>query len=332
MVRKNGVYTISENLNQYQRGKASGGFRLLMKSPYEQRANVRHGGPFECGKTIAQPPACGCRVPMRKSGCTMNAENKSREQLISELDTLRRRVAAQESLEVEHKRIEEKLRQAVRQEHRNIKRLVQASDHERQLIAKQIHEGLAQQLAGALMHFYAFVYLKNKKPRKAAKAYDTGISMLQQGQCATRSLLASVRSPTLDMSGIVEAVAHLVHEEDRKNGPKVYFHCNVTFDRLDSNLENAIYRITQEALANACQHSKSEKVRVRLVQRKDLTRIEVRDWGVGFCTKLARERSFGLEGIRQRVRLLGGECSIRSAAGKGTRVTVELPVIERKTE
>ena len=94
-------------------------------------------------------------------------------------------------------------------------------------------------------------------------------------------------------------------------------------------MENAIYRIAQEGLTNACQHSKSEKVRVSLLQREDRVRIEIRDWGVGFDTKKVRGDHFGLEGIRQRARLLGGKCSIRSKPGKGTRITVDLPVVLR---
>jgi signal transduction histidine kinase len=97
-------------------------------------------------------------------------------------------------------------------------------------------------------------------------------------------------------------------------------------------LENAAYRIVQESLANACRHSKSNRVRVSLLQRGDRVRIEIRDWGAGFDPQTVQANRFGLEGIRQRARLLGGKCSIRSAPGKGTRITVELPVVERDPE
>ena len=94
----------------------------------------------------------------------------------------------------------------------------------------------------------------------------------------------------------------------------------------------AIYRIAQEALTNACQHSKSERILVSLLQRGEHLHVQVRDWGVGFDPKAVPKRHFGLEGIRQRARLLGGKCGIRSTAGKGTRVTVELPVVPREEE
>ena len=219
--------------------------------------------------------------------------------------------------------------EALQRQHRTLKHLLQSSDRERQLIAYEIHDGLAQQLAGAIMQFQTFDHLKDTNPRLAAKAYEAGLTMIQQGYIETRRLIAGVRPPILDESGVVEAIAHLIHEQDRENGQKIEYHSMVDFDRLVGTLENAIYRVTQEALTNACQHSKSERVRVSLSQKKDRIRIEIRDWGVGFDTKAVSKNRYGLEGIRQRAKLLGGKCRIRSIPGKGTRIIVDLPVVER---
>ena len=218
---------------------------------------------------------------------------------------------------------------ALEHEHRNLKHLLHASDHERQLIAYEIHDGLAQELAGAIMQLEAFDHLKKTKPKQAADAYHAAMTMLRQGHNEARRLIAGVRPPILDEEGIAAAVGHLVHEQIRLRGPEVEYHSKVTFDRLDPTLENAIYRIAQEALTNACKHSKSKKVSVGLLQRADRLRIEIRDWGIGFDPKAVPKKHFGLEGIRQRARLLGGKCSIRGEAGKGTRITVELPVVPR---
>jgi signal transduction histidine kinase len=220
--------------------------------------------------------------------------------------------------------------EALLREHRTLKHLLQSGDHERQLIAYEIHDGLAQQLAGAIMQFQTFHFLKEAKPKEAAKAYDAGMTMLQQGHFEARRLISGVRPPILDEEGVVAAVAHLVNEQNRLKGPKAEYYSSVVFDRLSPTLENAIYRITQEALTNACQHSVSRKVRVSLSQRDDRVRIDIRDWGIGFDRKAVQENRFGLEGIRQRVRLLGGRCRIRSKVGKGTRIIVELPVVERE--
>ena len=219
--------------------------------------------------------------------------------------------------------------EALAREHRNLRHMLRSSDNERQLIAYEIHDGLAQQLAGAIMQLQAFDHLKDNTPKEAAKAYDAAMTMLQQGYFETRRLIADVRSPILDEAGVAEAISHLVHEQSRDKQPKIEYRSRVDFDRLDPTLENAIYRIAQEALTNACKHSRSKRVRVGLLQRGDRLRIEIRDWGVGFDPKTVPKSHFGLEGIRQRARLLGGKCSIRSTTGKGACVTVELPVVPR---
>lgn len=220
--------------------------------------------------------------------------------------------------------------EALRQQHRTLKHLLQSSDHERQVIAYEIHDELAQQLAGAIMQLQTYSYQKETNAKLAAKAFDAGMTMLQQGHAEARRLISGVRPPILDEEGVVEAIAHLVHEQNRLKGPKIECSSRVAFNRLVPTLENSIYRIAQEALANACCHSKSENVKVSLWQRENRIRIEVRDWGIGFDAKAVHENRYGLEGIRQRARLLGGKCSIRSKAGQGTRISVELPMVERE--
>jgi PAS domain S-box-containing protein len=227
-----------------------------------------------------------------------------------------------------HKRAQD----ALQQEHRTLRHLLQSSDHERQLIAYEIHDELAQQLAGAIMQFQAFSYLKDLKPADAARAFDAGVTMLEQSHFEVRRLISGVRPPILDEEGIVAAISHLVNEESRQKGRRIEYRNHVEFKRLTPILENAIYRIAQEALTNACRHSKADTVYVELLQRGDQIRIEVRDHGVGFTPEDVGESRFGLDGIRERARLLGGKATIESRPGQGTKVMAELPIVLRRPE
>ena len=220
--------------------------------------------------------------------------------------------------------------EALKKEHRTLKHLLRSSDHERQLIAYEIHDGLAQQLAGALMQIETYWHQKDARPQDAAKAYDAAVTMLRQAHFETRRLISGVRPPILDESGVVAAVAHLVNEQRLQYERKIEFRGEVSFRRLVPILENAVYRIVQEALANACRHSKSDRVRVEMVQCDDVLRVKVQDWGVGFDPAAVREDHFGLEGIRERARLLGGSTIIESSPTQGTSVTVELPLVLRE--
>jgi PAS domain S-box-containing protein len=225
----------------------------------------------------------------------------------------------------ERKRAQE----ALERERRTLQHMLRASDHERQLIAYDIHDGLAQQIAGALMQLEVFDHQKTSQPQQAAGAFQAGMTMLRQSHFEARRLINGVRPPILDESGVVAAIAHLVHEPRGRKTPEIEFHSKVHFDRLEAVEENAIYRIVQEGITNACKHSKSKKARVSLLQRGNRARIEIRDWGVGFDPRALPEQRFGLTGIRERARLLGGKCMIRSKPGGGTAIVVELPVVER---
>ena len=90
----------------------------------------------------------------------------------------------------------------------NLKHLLHASDRERQLIAYEIHDGLAQELAGALMQLQPSI-TQRQDPKEAAKAYEAAMTLLQRGHFESRRLIAGVRPLILDESGVVEAITHL---------------------------------------------------------------------------------------------------------------------------
>ena len=160
--------------------------------------------------------------------------------------------------------------------------MLQASDHERQIISYEIHDGLAQYLAAAGMQFQAHDSLRENSRTKPKKAYETAVELVRQAHSESRRLISEVRHPVIDESGLETAISHLVHEQRRHGGPKIECHSSVQFGRLPPILENALYRIVQEALTNACKHSKSKKVTVTMTQEGQDVRLEVRDWGIGF--------------------------------------------------
>ena len=222
--------------------------------------------------------------------------------------------------------------ETLERERQSLWRMLQASDHERQTISYEIHDGLAQYLAAAGMQFQAHDSLRENSPDKARKAYETAVELVRQAHSESRRLISEVRHPVIDESGLETAISHLVHEQRRRGGPQIEWHSSVQFGRLPPILENALYRIVQEALTNACKHSKSNKVTVAITQEGQDVRLEVQDWGIGFDQKAIGKGHFGVEGIRQRVRLLGGRLTIESTPGSGTLVQVVVPILEKQIE
>jgi len=213
-----------------------------------------------------------------------------------------------------------------------LRRLLELHESDRKVIAYEIHDGLSQQLAGALMCFEACGQLGDRNSPEARDRFERALGLLRDGVNETRRLIGGLRPLILEESGIVEAVEHLVGETQQRWGRPIEFVHEVRPARLAPPLETAIFRIVQESLSNACRHSGSERIRVTLTDRDGLIRLEVQDWGKGFDPEQIEPGHFGLQGIRERVRLLGGRATVQSAPGQGTRVLVELPAVEAAAE
>ncbi len=222
---------------------------------------------------------------------------------------------------------EKKRGEEAQQERELLQQLIDLHERDRQLTAYEIHDGFAQQLTGARFSLEAYARLRGQNPEEAEKALKNGLQMIGQSIDETRRLISGLRPPILDEFGIVAAVDYLICECREHDSVEITFLHDVRFARIAPPLESAIFRIVQESLTNACRHSKSDKIHVELLEKDEQIHIEVRDWGVGFDRDHVNEQHFGLRGIRERARLLGGKAVIETAAGQGTSVTIRLPLV-----
>jgi PAS domain S-box-containing protein len=200
-------------------------------------------------------------------------------------------------------------------------------DHERQLIAYEIHDGLIQYVTGALMQLEAIQ--SNRSNGSAGGEMERVVGVLRRAVAEGRQLLDGIRTPVLDGLGVAAAIENLIQEEERAHVQVEFVQTNQV-GRMDAKIEEAIYRITQEALTNTGKHSRSKNVRVELKRQGEKVQLEVRDWGVGFTPPMRVHGAVhGLRGMMERARIAGGSCTIVSAPGDGTRVLAELPYVLR---
>ena len=207
-------------------------------------------------------------------------------------------------------------------EQASLRRLYEMLEHERQMIGYEIHDGLVQYATGAVMRCEALSESSVAEPIR--EKLDIITELVRKTVQEGRSLVNGLRPPSLDEYGLVAGVEEFVHELD---GLKVEFHhSGVT--RLAPIMENALYRIVQESITNAQKYSQGTSIEIRLEKQDGVVAVEIKDDGVGFDPENLPNGHYGVRGIQERARLLGGTVVIDSAPNAGTRVHVELPLLE----
>ncbi len=170
-----------------------------------------------------------------------------------------------------------------------------------------------------------FYQLQSQSPSQADQLRTAG-NLLTKAIAEGRRLIGALRPMIIDEEGIVAAIEHLIADEYSDPALRVEFSSSWNGDRLDPMVEGALFRIVQEALTNVKRHSQSDSASVEMIHKDGRLRVEIRDRGVGFDPDAVSSERFGLRGIRERARLFGGQATIDSAPGDGTRITVELPI------
>jgi PAS domain S-box-containing protein len=224
----------------------------------------------------------------------------------------------------ERKAYEEELRK----ERRLLRRLLDLNERDRQLVAYEIHDGIVQDMTGTLMILEAARHVLTEEEQEPPEKLDQSIRLIRDSIGEARRLIDGLRPAALEEAGVIAAVENLAAQMSQDSHLAIELRHDIQFDRIAPTLEMAIYRIVQECLRNAWQHSEADKARVELIQSGERLSISVRDQGVGFDPEKVRKKRYGLAGVRERARLLGGTANIRSAPGAGTTIEVELPLTD----
>ena len=154
------------------------------------------------------------------------------------------------------------------------------------------------------------------------------IQLINDGVKAVRGICSGLRPGVLDDLGLAAAIEWQATEFASRNGVR----CEVSVPPVDLHLDGdratAAFRIFQECLTNVIRHAQAKSVRVSLCQEDENILLVVEDDGIGFCeSDLSNSLgSLGLLGMKERAQFCGGEVQISSSPGKGTTVTVRVPV------
>ncbi|WP_317203975.1 CHASE domain-containing protein [Janthinobacterium sp.] len=214
--------------------------------------------------------------------------------------------------------------------HQKLRSLAAHADHikeeERKRIAREIHDDLGQNLLVLRIEADMLASRTQRShPRLNARARST-LSHIDTTIKSVRHIINDLRPTVLDL-GLNAAVEWQIAEFRRRTGIVCELKENQTDIDLNDHCATAFFRILQESLSNISQHAAASLVQVELKKEGDTLSMTVRDNGVGVLSESRNKvGSFGLVGIEERIKILGGKCSIRSTEGAGMMVTVSVQI------
>lgn len=206
-------------------------------------------------------------------------------------------------------------------------RLLHLQEEERERISRELHDHLGQMLTATRMDIR---WAQHHCPPELApirERLQEASYLVQATIRATRELSRSLRPEIVTENGLEVALKQSAEEFARRSGLPVRFSCRLNKKEIPPHTATNVYRIVQEALSNIARHAAAKHVEIQVQSTEQTLTASIVDDGVGFSDPmLADPCALGLVGMQERARLLGGQVEIRSAAGMGVAVYLEVPL------
>ncbi|CAM3326826.1 sensor histidine kinase [Kibdelosporangium persicum] len=259
----------------------------------------------------------GVAGPVIFAGWVAGLESERREKAISQLTEANRRLA---SAMEENAGLHAQL-------------LVQAREagvlDERQRMAREIHDTLAQELAALIRQLHAANRVR-EQPEQWQHHMDQVRLMAERGLSEARRSVQALRPAQLEKSRLPEAIEELARNWSQASGVPVRVETTGTPEPMIPGIEVALFRVVQEALANIANHASAARAGITLSYSDDVVLLDVRDDGAGFdpgATGPGEDGGYGLGTMRQRLLGVGGTLEIESRPGEGTAIGASVPAI-----
>jgi signal transduction histidine kinase len=204
---------------------------------------------------------------------------------------------------------------------------------ERQRMAGEIHDTLAQGLTGIVTQLQAADQLRDR-PDEAGRHLDAAARLARESLAEARRSVQALRPQPLEDARLPDALGDVVRRWSTVTGVTAEVATTGTARPLHPDIEVALLRTAQEALANVAKHADAQRVRLTLSYMEDLVTLDVRDDGVGFDPGHPRadgDGGFGLTAMRRRLDRVAGALEIESEPGGGTAVSASVPAIPART-
>jgi signal transduction histidine kinase len=204
--------------------------------------------------------------------------------------------------------------------------VIETEEKERKRIAGDLHDSLGQILSTARLNLSGLEEVINKTDSDYSKMFHNALSLVDEACTEIRGISQNIMPTALIRQGIIPAIENLVARINESQKLQVVFTAKPAGERLDENIEFALYRIIQECLGNIIKHAAATEVQLSLTSRDQRIFVEIRDNGKGMeVSEIPNSKGLGWKSIFSRVSILNGSIDISSVMHQGTRISIEFP-------
>ncbi|MER6002155.1 sensor histidine kinase [Nonomuraea angiospora] len=195
---------------------------------------------------------------------------------------------------------------------------------ERHRVAGEIHDTVAQDLVALIGQLNAADRTSRAETRR--RHLDQAAELARRSLSEARRSVRALRPEPLETSKLPDAITDLAESWSRSAGVDLTLEITGTPVALAAPIEDTLFRVAQEALANVAKHARASRTGLTLSYTDESVLLDIRDDGAGFASQEPAD-GFGVDGMRQRVRAVGGTLDLESTPGQGTAVAAAVPAI-----
>ena len=196
-----------------------------------------------------------------------------------------------------------------------------ATSQERNRLARELHDTLAHTLSGLAVQLEAIISIGENDPKAIQKMLEQSLKNTREGLREARRAIQALRASPLEDMGLVLALRSLAESTAERANLALDLLLPERFGDLNPTLEQGLYRIAEQAIANVAQNANATHMRVKLIRENGRLELHVSDDGCGFeLENVEREGRYGIQGMLERANMIDGDLEIKSQPGEGTSI------------
>ncbi|MES2590977.1 MAG: sensor histidine kinase [Bacteroidota bacterium] len=214
----------------------------------------------------------------------------------------------------------------LKQQELRSKAVIEAEENERTRIARELHDGLGQHLSAVKLNLSNLQSILDLTKVQEKTMMQNALSIVDESVKEVRTVSHNMMPNTLLKSGLEVAVREFIDRINSSGSLKIEFQVHQLSKHIDSTIEIILYRVLQEIVNNVMKHAEATVLNIQIIQHENELTLMAEDNGIGFDRTRLKNEGIGLKNIQSRISYLNGTVEFDTQPGKGTTVSIEIPL------